>query len=115
VPCLLRLTRCMAVCGPIVVASGTWNSHISSQLFPLGQVKVLLRRSIVETYECGVRNVASNCRHAWREEVIGEKSVTLLLDLLSVYYILSRMSSSCPVSDTYSGFHADIEVLDGNW
>jgi hypothetical protein len=49
VPCLLRLTRCISTRGPIVVASGAENSHISSQLFPLGQVKVLLRISIVKT------------------------------------------------------------------
>ena len=61
------------------MASGARYSHISSQLFLLGQVKVLLRISIVKTYECGVRNMASKCRHAWREEVIREISVTLLL------------------------------------
>ena len=61
------------------MASGARYSHISSQLFPLGRVKVLLRISIVKTYECGVRNMASKCRHAWREEVIREISVTLLL------------------------------------
>jgi hypothetical protein len=78
-PCLLRLTRCISARGFIVVASGAQNSHISSQLFPLGQVKVLLRVSIVKTYECGVRNMASKRRHVWREEVIREISVTLLL------------------------------------
>jgi len=101
---VLRFTSCMSARGPIVMASGARNSHISSQLFPLGQVKVLLRISIVKMYECGVRNMTSKCRHAWREEVIKEISVTLLLGLPSVNYILWRMCSSCPVADTYSGF-----------
>jgi len=47
---MLKYKRsCVSVRGPIVVASGARNSRISSQLFPLGQVKVLLRISIVKT------------------------------------------------------------------
>jgi hypothetical protein len=89
----------MSVRGPIVVESRAQNSHISSHLLPLGQVKVLLHISIVKTYECGVRNMANNSRHAWRKEAIRETSVRVLL--LSVNDILPRMYSSCSVSDTY--------------
>jgi hypothetical protein len=49
VPSLLQLTRCTSVREPIVVVSVARNSHISSHLFPLGQVKVLHRINVVKT------------------------------------------------------------------
>jgi hypothetical protein len=93
-------TGTLYVCSQaIVVESRAQNSHIGSHLLLLGQVKVLLRISIVKTYECGLRNMVNNSRHVWRKEAIKETRVTVLL--LSVHCILPRLCSICAVSDTY--------------